>query len=61
MRYGIVTGNLGEYADPRVAVRLTRAAEAARWETFFVWDHFGTPCGACLRENRGSSCSRSRP
>ncbi len=41
MRYGIVTANLGEYADPRVAVRLARAAEAAGWESFFVWDHLG--------------------
>jgi alkanesulfonate monooxygenase SsuD/methylene tetrahydromethanopterin reductase-like flavin-dependent oxidoreductase (luciferase family) len=41
MRYGIVTANLGEYADPRVAVRLARAAEVAGWEAFFVWDHLG--------------------
>ena len=37
MRYGLVTSNLGEYADPRVAVRLARAAEAAGWKAFFVW------------------------
>ena len=41
MRYGIVTANLGDYADPRVAVRLSRAAEAAGWGGFFVWDHLG--------------------
>ena len=41
MRYGIVTANLGDCADPRVAVRLARAAEAAGWEAFFVWDHLG--------------------
>ena len=41
MRYGIVIANLGDYADPRVAVRLARAAEAAGWEAFFVWDHLG--------------------
>jgi alkanesulfonate monooxygenase SsuD/methylene tetrahydromethanopterin reductase-like flavin-dependent oxidoreductase (luciferase family) len=41
MRYGIVTANLGEYADPRVAVDLARAAEEACWEAFFVWDHLG--------------------
>ena len=41
MRYGIVTPNLGEFADPRVAVRLARAAEAAGWEAFFIWDHLG--------------------
>jgi hypothetical protein len=31
MRYGIVTAKLGEYADPRVAVRLARAAGASWW------------------------------
>ena len=41
MRHGIVTANLGEYADPRVAVDLARAAEEAGWEAFFVWDHLG--------------------
>jgi alkanesulfonate monooxygenase SsuD/methylene tetrahydromethanopterin reductase-like flavin-dependent oxidoreductase (luciferase family) len=46
MRYGIVTGNLGDHADPRVAVRLARAAEAAGWEAFFVWDHLGFVWGA---------------
>jgi alkanesulfonate monooxygenase SsuD/methylene tetrahydromethanopterin reductase-like flavin-dependent oxidoreductase (luciferase family) len=46
MRYGIVTANLSEYADPHVAVRLARAAEAASWEAFFVWDHLGFVWGA---------------
>src|ERR687893_1616054 len=41
MRYGIVTANLDDYADPRVAVHLARTAEAAGWEAFFVWDHLG--------------------
>src|ERR671928_2110891 len=41
MRYGIVAANLGGYAHPRVAVDLARAAEAAGWEAFFVWDHLG--------------------
>jgi alkanesulfonate monooxygenase SsuD/methylene tetrahydromethanopterin reductase-like flavin-dependent oxidoreductase (luciferase family) len=41
MRYGIVTSNLGGYADPRVAVRLAQSAEAAGWGAFFVWDHLG--------------------
>jgi alkanesulfonate monooxygenase SsuD/methylene tetrahydromethanopterin reductase-like flavin-dependent oxidoreductase (luciferase family) len=41
MRYGIVIANLGDYADPRLTVRLARAAEAAGWEAFFVWDHLG--------------------
>lgn len=41
MRHGIVIANIGEYADPREAVRLAQAAEAAGWEGFFVWDHLG--------------------
>ena len=41
MRYGVVTANIRDYADPRVAVRLARAAEEAGWEGFFVWDHLG--------------------
>lgn len=41
MRYGTVTANLGDYADPRAAVRLAQAAEEAGWEAFFVWDHLG--------------------
>jgi alkanesulfonate monooxygenase SsuD/methylene tetrahydromethanopterin reductase-like flavin-dependent oxidoreductase (luciferase family) len=45
MRYGIVTANLGDYADPRPAVRLARAAGAAGWEALFVWDHLGSVRG----------------
>jgi probable F420-dependent oxidoreductase len=49
LRYGIVITNLGDYADPRVAVRLARAAEKAGWEAIFVWDHlafaWGVPSG----------------
>ncbi len=46
MRYGIVAANLGDYADPRQAVRLARTAEDAGWEGFFVWDHLGFVWGA---------------
>ena len=46
MRYGIVTASLGDYADPRVVVRLARAAETAGWEAFFVWDHLGFVWGS---------------
>ena len=49
MRYGIEITNLGDYADPRVAVHLARAAEEAGWEGFFMWDHlaftWGVPSG----------------
>jgi alkanesulfonate monooxygenase SsuD/methylene tetrahydromethanopterin reductase-like flavin-dependent oxidoreductase (luciferase family) len=46
MRYGVVMANLKEYSDPRVAVRLARAAEEAGWEAFFVWDHLGFVWGS---------------
>jgi alkanesulfonate monooxygenase SsuD/methylene tetrahydromethanopterin reductase-like flavin-dependent oxidoreductase (luciferase family) len=46
MRYGIVMSNLDDYADPRLAIRLARAAEAAGWEAFFVWDHLGFAWGS---------------
>jgi probable F420-dependent oxidoreductase len=49
VRYGIEITNLGDYADPRLAVRLAQAAEDAGWEGFFVWDHlafaWGVPSG----------------
>jgi alkanesulfonate monooxygenase SsuD/methylene tetrahydromethanopterin reductase-like flavin-dependent oxidoreductase (luciferase family) len=46
VRYGIVMSNLDDYADPRLAIRLARAAEEAGWEGFFVWDHLGFVWGA---------------
>jgi alkanesulfonate monooxygenase SsuD/methylene tetrahydromethanopterin reductase-like flavin-dependent oxidoreductase (luciferase family) len=46
MRYGIVMSNLGDYADPRLAVCLARAAEGAGWESIFVWDHLGFAWGS---------------
>ena len=45
MRYGIVTSNLDDHADPRLAIRLARAAEEAGWEAFFLWDHLGFAWG----------------
>lgn len=49
MRYGIEITNLGDYTDPRVAVRLARVAEDAGWEGLFAWDHlafaWGVPSG----------------
>ena len=41
MRNGIVTANLEEDADRRVAVRRARLGEAAGWEAFSAWDHLG--------------------
>src|SRR5215211_6371240 len=46
MRYGIVTSNLDDHADPRLAIRLARAAEEAGWEAFFMWDHLGFAWGS---------------
>jgi probable F420-dependent oxidoreductase len=39
VRYGICLANIGTYSDPRVSVRLARAAEAAGWDGVFIWDH----------------------
>ena len=46
MRYAIEVVNLGDYADPRLVVKLAQAAEAAGWEGLFVWDHLGFVWGA---------------
>lgn len=37
--------NFGEYADPRLTAELARAAEAAGWDGFFVWDHINAVVG----------------
>ncbi len=39
MQYGIEVVTLGDYADPRPVVRLAQAAEAAGWDSLFLWDH----------------------
>src|ERR671921_32063 len=46
MHYGIVMSNLDDCADPRLAIRLARAAEEAGWEAVFVWDHVGFVWGS---------------
>ncbi len=45
MHYGIEIVPFGEFGDPRVAVQLAQAAEAAGWEGFWVWDHVAFPYG----------------
>ncbi len=45
MRYGIELIPFGEFGDPRAAVRLAQAAEAAGWEALWVWDHVNLPWG----------------
>jgi alkanesulfonate monooxygenase SsuD/methylene tetrahydromethanopterin reductase-like flavin-dependent oxidoreductase (luciferase family) len=39
VRFAVCLANFGTYADPRVAVRVARAAESAGWDGFFLWDH----------------------
>jgi alkanesulfonate monooxygenase SsuD/methylene tetrahydromethanopterin reductase-like flavin-dependent oxidoreductase (luciferase family) len=41
VRYGIALANIGTYSDPRAAVRVAKAAEAADWDGIFLWDHLG--------------------
>jgi alkanesulfonate monooxygenase SsuD/methylene tetrahydromethanopterin reductase-like flavin-dependent oxidoreductase (luciferase family) len=46
VRFGLCVANIGTYSDPRATVQVARAAEAAGWETLFVWDHLGFVWGA---------------
>jgi probable F420-dependent oxidoreductase len=39
MRFGVNIAILGDLAEPSQVVRLAQAAEAAGWESLFVWDH----------------------
>ena len=39
MKFAVCLANFGTYADPRQSVRVAKAAEAAGWHGFFVWDH----------------------
>ena len=49
MRYGLSVMNMGDLADARRVADLARAAEAAVWDAFLVWDHlafaWGVPSG----------------
>ncbi len=49
MHYGLDVVTLGDYANPRLVVRLAQAAEASGWEGLFIWDHlafaWGVPSG----------------
>ena len=39
MRHAVCLANVGTLSDPRLAVRLARAAEASGWDGVFIWDH----------------------
>jgi probable F420-dependent oxidoreductase len=45
MRYAVDVAPLGEYADPRLIVRLARAAEACGWDGLSTWDVIGVSLG----------------
>jgi alkanesulfonate monooxygenase SsuD/methylene tetrahydromethanopterin reductase-like flavin-dependent oxidoreductase (luciferase family) len=38
-KFGLGIPNGGDFADPRRQVELARAAEAAGWDGYFLWDH----------------------
>ena len=39
MRFAVGVPNIGPFANPRGLIDLARAAEAAGWDGFFLWDH----------------------
>ena len=39
MRFAVCAANFGSWSDPHLAVRAARAAQAAGWDGFFLWDH----------------------
>jgi alkanesulfonate monooxygenase SsuD/methylene tetrahydromethanopterin reductase-like flavin-dependent oxidoreductase (luciferase family) len=39
VRFAVCAANFGSWADPHLAVRAARAAEASGWDGYFVWDH----------------------
>jgi probable F420-dependent oxidoreductase len=39
VRHAVCLANIGTLSDPRLAVRLARAAEASGWDGVFIWDH----------------------
>jgi len=49
LRFAACAANFGSWSDPRLVVRAARAAEAAGWDGFFLWDHlayvWGPPSG----------------
>src|SRR4051794_18632920 len=41
MRFGLIVQMTGTLGYPQPLVQLARAAEAADWDGFFIWDVFG--------------------
>jgi alkanesulfonate monooxygenase SsuD/methylene tetrahydromethanopterin reductase-like flavin-dependent oxidoreductase (luciferase family) len=39
VRFAVCAANFGSWSDPHLAVRAARAAAAAGWDGFFLWDH----------------------
>jgi alkanesulfonate monooxygenase SsuD/methylene tetrahydromethanopterin reductase-like flavin-dependent oxidoreductase (luciferase family) len=45
MHYGIEVVPFGQFCDPKVVMKLARAAEDSGWEGIWVWDHILFPHG----------------
>jgi alkanesulfonate monooxygenase SsuD/methylene tetrahydromethanopterin reductase-like flavin-dependent oxidoreductase (luciferase family) len=41
MRYGLCLSNIGSHSDAGAVAEIAAEAEAAGWESLFVWDHLG--------------------
>ncbi|WP_207954225.1 hypothetical protein [Saccharopolyspora elongata] len=39
VRFSINIPNFGDFADPATVAKVAAAAEQARWDALFVWDH----------------------
>ncbi|HEU4674285.1 MAG TPA: LLM class flavin-dependent oxidoreductase [Candidatus Limnocylindrales bacterium] len=50
MRFGIDVAPLGGLSDPRLVVRLARAAEDAGWDGISVWDNVGNSMGVPIAD-----------
>jgi alkanesulfonate monooxygenase SsuD/methylene tetrahydromethanopterin reductase-like flavin-dependent oxidoreductase (luciferase family) len=46
LHFGIEVVPFGPYSDPRRILKLAVAAENARWEAIWLWDHILCPFGA---------------
>jgi alkanesulfonate monooxygenase SsuD/methylene tetrahydromethanopterin reductase-like flavin-dependent oxidoreductase (luciferase family) len=45
LRFAVCAANFGSFADPRLSVRVARAARGAGWDGFFLWDHLAFAWG----------------
>ena len=50
MKHGIYLPPFADFADVRRTAELAAAAERARWDGFFIWDHMYGPPGMAVAE-----------